>query len=75
MSSEKHSSLRERRKYFPASSPHHTADTSFLAAARPFSPVAERLHELRSDGASMLIPPFGFMFIIAAPFGSLKLAS
>ena len=29
MSSEKHSSLPECQKYFPASSPHHTADTSF----------------------------------------------
>jgi len=29
MSSEKHFSLSERQKYFPASSPHHTADTFF----------------------------------------------
>jgi hypothetical protein len=32
MSSEKHFSLPERQKYFPASSPRHTADTSTLAA-------------------------------------------
>jgi hypothetical protein len=30
MSSEKHFSLPERQKYFPASSPRHTADSSSL---------------------------------------------
>jgi hypothetical protein len=74
MSSEKHFSLSERQKYFPASSP-TTLLTLFLAAARSFNPVAERLHKLQGDGASMLAPPFGFMFLMTALFGSLKLAS
>src|SRR6266853_5342859 len=33
MSSEKHFSLPERQKYFPASSPHHTADTFFSSSS------------------------------------------
>src|ERR1700733_15450801 len=54
MSSEKYFSLPEYQKYFPASSPPcHSADTSSLAA-RPFSPVAERPCQPRSEGASML---------------------
>jgi hypothetical protein len=76
LSSEKHFSLSERQKHFfrhPA--PGHIADISSLAAW-PFWPVAERPCKLRSDEASMLLPPCGFMFaVMTAPFGSLKLTS
>src|ERR1019366_3434772 len=70
MSSEKHFSLPERQKYFPASSPLHTADTSSLARF-PFSPLPERPRKPRSDGAPLFLPSCGgFMFVMTAPFGS-----
>jgi hypothetical protein len=65
----------ERRIFSDIQPLDHTADTSVLAAARPFWPVAERPHKPRSDGPAILLPRWGFMFLMTTPFGSLKLTS
>src|ERR1700722_20113685 len=76
MSREKHFSPRGNAEYFRTSSPpDHTADTSLLAAARPCWPVVERPHKPRNDGPAILLPRWGFMFLMTTPFGSLKLTS
>ena len=76
MSREKHFSLQGNAEIFSDIQPlDHTADTSLLAAARPFWPVAERPHNPRSDGPAILLPRWGFMFLMTTPFGSLKLTS
>src|SRR5450631_2474037 len=66
---------RERRNIFGRPAPDHTADTSLFASARPSWPVAERPHKPRSDGPAILLPRWGFMFLMATPFGALKLTS
>ena len=65
----------ERRNIFGHPAPDHTADTSWFAAARPYWPVAEQPHKPRSDGPAILLPRWGFMFLMTTPFGSLKLTS
>jgi len=53
----KHFSPPECQNIFRHPAPDHTADTSLLAAARSYWPVAERPHKPRSVGPSCFVLP------------------